>query len=176
MSEKDIKRWHEAVTPYSKAPQPWSIKSGGSWDMLDVQPIPDDMLAELAQRYHYSGAPWNCRSMPLSDGDREYMYLLYYSMQGLVSRMIRAERQVVQADQRGDEAMRRAHAAEAANEELAMLVRKLVSTLKVYWPHAPQPEDLPSRAIGLLRRLGLMGSPLRTEEHDGGGAKAVGDA
>lgn len=91
MSEKDIKRWHEAVTPSSKAPHPWTVKSGGSWDMLDVQPISDEMLAELAQRYYGAGAPWNCRSMPLSPSDREYMYLLYYSMQGLVSRMRKAE-------------------------------------------------------------------------------------
>lgn len=90
MSERDIKRWHDAVTPFDKAPKPWAIGSGGSWDMLPVQPIPDAMLAELAQRYYYSGTPWNCRSLPLSAGDREYMYLLYSSMQGLVARM-RAE-------------------------------------------------------------------------------------
>ena len=29
--------------------------------------------------------------MPLSASDREYMYLLYFSMQGLVSRMRKAE-------------------------------------------------------------------------------------
>lgn len=93
MSEKDIERWHATVTPRDKAPQPWTLGSGGSWDMLEVQPIPDSMLAELAQRYHYAGTPWNCRSMPLSAGDREYMYLLYSSMQGLVARMRQAERQ-----------------------------------------------------------------------------------
>lgn len=94
MSEKDINRWKETIAPFSKAPHPWTLGDGGSWDMLDVQPIPDEMLSELAQRYHYSGAPWNCRSMPLSDGDREYMYLLYYSMQGLVARLIKAEHEV----------------------------------------------------------------------------------
>lgn len=114
MSEKYINRWHETITPYSKAPHPWTVKSGGSWDMLEVQPIPDEMLSELMQRYYCGGTPWNCRSMPLSANDREYMYLLYYSMQGLVARMRRAELQTAQADQRGDEAMRRTHAAEAA--------------------------------------------------------------
>lgn len=97
MSEKDIERWNAAVTPRDKAPQPWTLGSGGSWDMLQVQPIPDEMLAELAQRYHYSGTPWNCRSMPLSSGDREYMYLLYSSMQGLVARMRLAEQQASEA-------------------------------------------------------------------------------
>jgi len=92
VSEKDINRWHATITPRDKAPQPWTLGSGGSWDMLQVQPIPDAMLAELAQRYHYAGTPWNCRSMPLSDGDREYMYLLYSCMQGLVARMRLAEK------------------------------------------------------------------------------------
>lgn len=92
MSEQDIERWHDTIAPNDRAPQPWTIGNGGSWDMLDVQPIPDSMLSELAHRYRYAGAPWNCRSMPLSTADREYMYLLYYSMQGLVSRMREAER------------------------------------------------------------------------------------
>jgi hypothetical protein len=92
VSEKDINRWQDTITPRDKAPQPWTIKSGGSWDMLEVQPIPDSMLAELAERYYYAGTPWNCRSMPLSASDREYMYLLYYSMQGLVARMRQAEK------------------------------------------------------------------------------------
>lgn len=97
MSEKDINRWQDTVTPRDLS-KPWTIASGGSWDMQKVEPIPDSMLAELAQRYHYSGTPWNCRSMPLSDGDREYMYLLYYSMQGLVSRMVRAELRVAELE------------------------------------------------------------------------------
>lgn len=94
MSEKDIERWMRTITPREKAPQPWTIESGGSWDMLEVQPIPDSMMAELAQRYHAHGCPWNARSLPLSPGDREYMYLLYYSMQGLVARVRAAERRV----------------------------------------------------------------------------------
>jgi hypothetical protein len=91
MSEKDINRWQATIAPRDKAPQPWTVKSGGSWDMLDVQPIPDAMLSELAQRYQYAGTPWNCRSLPLSPNDREYMYLLYFSMQGLVARMRKSD-------------------------------------------------------------------------------------
>jgi hypothetical protein len=51
-------------------------------------------------------------------------------------------------------------------EDLAMMIRMLVSSLKRHWPHAPQPNDLPSRAMELLRRHGLQGSPLR-EADDG---------
>lgn len=92
MSEKDINRWHKAIIPeHDHAKGPWTLGSGGSWDMTQIKPIPDDMLAELAERYQYAGTPWNCRSMPLSPSDREYMYLLYYSMQGLVARMRLAE-------------------------------------------------------------------------------------
>jgi len=102
MSEKDINRWQDTVTPREKAPQPWQIGNGGSWDRLEVQPIPDEMLAELAQRYQYAGTPWNCRSMPLSACDREYMYLLYYSMQGLVARMRQAEKRAAEAEAERD--------------------------------------------------------------------------
>ena len=54
-------------------------------------------------------------------------------------------------------------------EDLAMMIRMLTSNLKKHTPHAPQPGDLPSRAVELLRKYGLMGSPLRehTEEDDG---------
>jgi hypothetical protein len=54
-------------------------------------------------------------------------------------------------------------------EELAMMIRMLTSGLKRHTPHAPQPGDLPSRAVELLRRCGLMGSPLRehTDSDDG---------
>jgi hypothetical protein len=52
---------------------------------------------------------------------------------------------------------------DAADEDLAMMIRMLVSSLKRHWPHAPHPSDLPSRAIDLLRRKGLMGSPLRED-------------
>ncbi len=89
MSEKDINRWQDTVTP--RTPGEWKMGSGGSWDMTDVQPVPDEMLAELARHYYSAGCPWNCRSMPLSDGDREYMFLLYFCMQGLIARMRKAE-------------------------------------------------------------------------------------
>lgn len=46
-------------------------------------------------------------------------------------------------------------------QELAMMIRMLASSLRRYWPHAPQEDDLPSRAVSLLQRKGLMGSPLR---------------
>ena len=54
-------------------------------------------------------------------------------------------------------------------EELAMMIRMLTSSLKRHWPHAPQSGDLPHRAVDLLRRCGLMGSPLREhmEPEDG---------
>ena len=98
MSERDIKRWQDTITPRDKAPQPWTIGSGGSWDMMEVQPVPDAMLAELAQRYQYAGTPWNCRSMPLSEADREYMYMLYYGMQGLVARLRLAEKRITELE------------------------------------------------------------------------------
>lgn len=64
-------------------------------------------------------------------------------------------------------------------EDLAMMIRMLVSSLKRHWLLAPQPNDLPSRAMELLRRHGLQGSPLR--EADDGAPKqpapaAEGDA
>lgn len=104
--------------------------------MLDVQPIPDEMLAELAQMYHYSGSPWNCKSMPLSDRDREYMYLLYYSMQGFVARLRQAERQ---------------------SDDLAGLVKRLAHTLRKAAPG----NDLAEKATDYLQRSGLIGSSLR---------------
>lgn len=97
MSEKDINRWQETITPRDTS-KPWIMGPGGSFDMQDVQPIPDAMLAELAKLYNSHGCPWNCRSLPLSPGDREYMYLLYYSMQGLVARMRQAERKAADVE------------------------------------------------------------------------------
>ena len=62
-------------------------------------------------------------------------------------------------------------------EELAMMIRTLTSSLKRHWPHAPQPGDLPTRAVDLLRRTGLLGSPLREHsEADDGGTKASASA
>lgn len=99
MSENDINRWQATITPRDLS-KPWVMGPGGSFDMQDVQPIPDSMLIELAQLYNSHGCPWNCRSLPLSPSDREYMYLLYYSMQGLVARMRLAEKAA--ADRRSD--------------------------------------------------------------------------
>ncbi len=53
-------------------------------------------------------------------------------------------------------------------EELAMMVRMLTSSLKRHWPHAPQPGDIPSRAMDLLRKHNLLGSPLRDESSNRG--------
>lgn len=92
MSERDINRWSQAVQPDSRRPAKWEIGSGKSWDMFDMAPIQDSMLSELAQRYYYGGTPWNCRSFPVTPGDREWMYLLYHSMEGLVARMRLGER------------------------------------------------------------------------------------
>lgn len=55
-------------------------------------------------------------------------------------------------------------AEEKLAEELAMMIRVLVSSLKRHWPYATQPGDLPSRAIDLLRKHDLLGSPLRTDD------------
>lgn len=97
MSESNIKRWNAAIIPEGDSREPWTYGSGGSWDMTQINPISDEMLAELAQFYHRQGTPWNCRSLPLSPSDREWMYLLYYSMQGLVARMRLAEKDAAQA-------------------------------------------------------------------------------
>lgn len=140
MSEKDINRWQETITPRDLS-KPWTIGSGGSWDMQKVEPIPDSMLAELAKLYNSHGCPWNCRSLPLSPSDREYMYLLYYSMQGLVARMRLAEKKAAPVD------------------DLAMLVGQLVQALRKAAPgHA-----LADRAVDYLRRMELQGSPLRAD-------------
>lgn len=96
MSERDINRWSDTITPRDTS-KPWTMGSGGSFDMQHVEPIPDKMLTELAQWMRMGYTPWNGRSMPLSDGDREFMYLLYYSASGLVARMRLAEKQTAEA-------------------------------------------------------------------------------
>lgn len=140
MSEKDISRWQETITPRDTS-KPWVMGPGGSFDMQDVQPIPDSMLAELAQLYNSHGCPWNCLSMPLSPSDREYMYLLYYSMQGLVARMRAAEK------------------AAATVGELAMMVRRLCSRTPDGQPRIT--DATREQAMELLRKHDLLGSPLR---------------
>jgi hypothetical protein len=85
MSEKDINRWHADLRRFS---EPKRLANGlVDFNRWEPAPITDEMLAELTQLFSYSGAPWNCRSLPLTPSDREYMYLLYCSMQGIVSRM-----------------------------------------------------------------------------------------
>lgn len=74
--------------------------------------------------------------------------------------------QVRQADERGDEAMRRAHTAEAALDDVATMTRRLVTALRKARPCYPQ--DLDFQALTLLRKHGLAGSPLREEPNDGG--------
>ena len=49
-------------------------------------------------------------------------------------------------------------------EELAMMIRLLVSALRKARPMAPQ--DLDYRAINLLRKYDLLGSPLRNAAPD----------
>lgn len=89
MSEKDINRWHADLR---RNGEPASMGNGlVDFNRWEPAPISDEMLAELTQRFHYAGSPWNCRSVPLSDSDREYMFLLAYSMQGLVARMRRSD-------------------------------------------------------------------------------------
>lgn len=58
-------------------------------------------------------------------------------------------------------------------DDLAMMIRRLTSSLKRHTPHAPQPGDLPSRAVEMLRKYGLMGSPLRDECDDRGPKQAA---
>lgn len=55
--------------------------------------------------------------------------------------------------------------ADDCREELAMMIRMLVSALRKARPCAPQ--DLDYRAINLLRKHGLLGSPLREAAPDG---------
>lgn len=142
MAEKDINRWQETITPRDRS-KPWVMGPGGSFDMQDVKPIPDSMLAELAQLYNSHGCPWNCRSLPLSASDREYMYLLYYSMQGLVARMRLAEKRA------------------APLGDLAMMIRRLCSRNLDGTPRIT--DATREQALELLRKHDLMGSPLRAD-------------
>lgn len=90
-TEKDIDRWQRLT--YVRPDGPWELGNGGSFDRQEVRPISDEMMAELAAWLHLGYTPWNGRSMPLSTGDRQFMYMLYFSAQGLVTRMRAAERQ-----------------------------------------------------------------------------------
>lgn len=97
MSEKDINRW-QALT-YIRPDGPWDMGCGGSFDRQEVRPISDELMAELAHWLKMGYTPWNGRSMPLSPGDRQFMFLLYFSVQGLVSRVRAAEAALTRSQQ-----------------------------------------------------------------------------
>lgn len=87
-TEKDIERWHALI---AESPEgPWVMGNGGSFDRQVVKPISDELMSELGQWLRMGYTPWNGRSV--SPTDRQFMYLLYYSVQGLVSRVRSAER------------------------------------------------------------------------------------
>lgn len=92
MSEKDINRWQALIAKRPEGPLEMSGPHGSSYDRTVNAPISDDMLAELAEWLKMGYTPWNGRSMPLSPGDRQFMYLLYYSVQGLIARVRPAEK------------------------------------------------------------------------------------
>jgi hypothetical protein len=96
-TEKDINRWQAEIQERPEGP--WVLGNGGSFDRTTIKPISDEMLAELAHWLHMGYTPWNGRSMPLSSRDRQFMYLLYFSVQGLVSRMRAAEKAALPASQ-----------------------------------------------------------------------------
>ncbi len=100
---------------------------------------------------------------------------LVYARDGLTKGRTRMREDIERLQAENAALKREAHAwwtacadATKTQEELAMMVRMLTSSLKRHWPHAPQPGDLPSRAMDLLRRHNLMGSPLRDESNNRG--------
>lgn len=92
VSEKDIERWQALIQEKPEGPWEMDGPRGSSYDRIVNRPISDDMLAELAQWLRIGYTPWNGRSMPLSPGDRQFMCLLYFSVQGLIARMRLAEK------------------------------------------------------------------------------------
>lgn len=92
-TEKDIERWHALIAESPNGP--WVLGNGGSFDRQGVKPISDDLMSELGQWLRMGYTPWNGRSV--SPSDRQFMYLLYYSVQGLVSRVRHAERELHRA-------------------------------------------------------------------------------
>lgn len=97
VSEKDIERWQALIQERPAGPWEMSGPHGSSYDRTVNRPISDDLLAELAQWLRMGYTPWNGRSMPLSPGDRQFMYLLYFSVQGLIARMRAAEKQLIRS-------------------------------------------------------------------------------
>lgn len=92
INDRDIERWSAMILQRPEGP--WELGNGGSFDRQGVRPISDEMLEELALWLRMGYTPWNSRSMPLMPADRQLMYLLYYSVQGLVSRVRTAEREL----------------------------------------------------------------------------------
>lgn len=90
-TDKDINRWQALITQRPEGPWEMSGPHGSSYDRTVNLPISDEMLEELALWLRMGYTPWNGRSMPLSPKDREFMFLLYYSVQGLVARVRAAE-------------------------------------------------------------------------------------
>jgi hypothetical protein len=90
-TENDINRWQELIQQRPEGP--WVMGNGGSFDRTEIRPISDQMMAELAEWLKIGYTPWNGRSMPLSKGDRQFMFMLYFSVQGLVSRVRQAEKE-----------------------------------------------------------------------------------
>lgn len=90
INERDINRWQALIQERPEGP--WEMGCGGSFDRTIIKPISDDMLAELADWLRTGYTPWNGRSMPLSAGDRQYMFMLYFSVQGLIARVRASEK------------------------------------------------------------------------------------
>jgi len=90
INEKDINRWQALIQERPEGP--WEMGNGGSFDRTVIKPISDDMLAELANWLRLGYTPWNGRSIPLNAGDRQFMYMLYFSVQGLIARVRAAEK------------------------------------------------------------------------------------
>lgn len=80
-----ISRWQDQTLDMPSGP--WIVDNGGSFDRTRIKPISDEMLEELALWLRLGYTPWNGQTLPLSDSDRQFMYLLYYSVQGLISRV-----------------------------------------------------------------------------------------
>lgn len=96
-TEKDINRWHDLIEQRPEGP--WIMGNGGSFDRTEIRPISDEMMLELAEWLKMGYTPWNGRSMPLSAGDRQFMFMLYYSVQGLVARVRAAEKELASRPQ-----------------------------------------------------------------------------
>lgn len=123
VSESDIERWRKLICERPEGP--WVMGNGGSFDRTKIKPISDEMLLELALWLRLGYTPWNSRSMPLSAGDRQFMYLLYYSVQGLISRMRAAEKAAAKAQ-------------DQAASPAAGTAQSLTPSISLKWDHDGQ--------------------------------------